>query len=122
MAAVPTPSPVAVRGTLQWDLRRWSWLYKWFLAIPHMVVLTFLWIAVVVLTVVAFVSIAITGRYPRGIFDFNLGVMRWSWRVTFYAFTLASDEYPRFSLDASPTTRRSSRSSTPRSCPAASSG
>jgi hypothetical protein len=100
---VPSPGyPVAVRGWVQPDLHRWKWLIKWFLAIPHLVVLTFLWLAFLVLTVVAFFSIAFTGRYPRSIFDFNVGVLRWTWRVDFYAFTLASDHYPPFSLDRDP--------------------
>ena len=98
---VPTayPYPVVVEAHLDEDLSRWRWLVKWFLAIPHFVVLTFLWIAFAVLTVVAGVSIAFTGRYPRQIFDFNVGVLRWTWRVQLYAFTLATDRYPPFSLD-----------------------
>jgi hypothetical protein len=89
-----------VQGHLDPTLGRWRWLVKWFLAIPHLVVLVLLWVAFVVLTVVAGVSIAVTGRYPRGIFDFNVGVMRWTWRVEFYAFTLGTDRYPPFSLAA----------------------
>ena len=94
----PTPYPVTVRGRLDPQLGRWRWLYKWFLALPHLVVLCFLWLAFCVLTVVAGVSVALTGRYPRGIFDFNVGVLRWTWRVQFYAFTLGTDRYPPFSL------------------------
>ena len=90
--------PVVVRGRLDRPLGRWRWLVKWFLAIPHIVVLVLLWICFVVLTVIAGVSIVFTGRYPRGIFDFNVGVMRWTWRVQFYAFSLATDRYPPFSL------------------------
>jgi hypothetical protein len=98
----PTRYPVVVRGRLDGELGRWRWLVKWFLAIPHLIVLVLLWIAFVVLTVVAGVSIAFTGRYPRGIFDFNVGVMRWTWRVSFYGFTLATDRYPPFSLQPDP--------------------
>ena len=90
--------PVRLSGQLDPELRRWHWPVKWFLAIPHLFVLVFLWLAFAVLTVVAGVTIAFTGRYPRSIFDFNVGVMRWTWRVHFYAFTLGTDRYPPFSL------------------------
>jgi hypothetical protein len=92
-------SSVHVRGRIDAPLGRWRWLVKWFLVIPHLIVLVFLWIAFVVLTVVAGISIAITGRYPPSIFRFNVGVLRWSWRVEFYAFTLGTDRYPPFSLE-----------------------
>lgn len=80
------------------DLNRWLPLVKWLLAFPHYVVLAFLGIAVFACTIVAWFSILFTGRYPKGIFDFVVGCLRWSTRVGAYAILLTTDEYPPFSL------------------------
>jgi hypothetical protein len=80
------------------DLNRWLPLVKWFLAIPHVVVLFFLNLAAVVAVMVAWVAILVTGRYPRGLFDFVEGVFRWNNRVIGYALTLVTDTYPPFRL------------------------
>ncbi|HYU56679.1 MAG TPA: DUF4389 domain-containing protein [Actinomycetota bacterium] len=82
------------------ELNRWLPLVKWLLAIPHIIVLAVLHLAVVVVTIIAWFAILFTGRYPRGLFDFVVGVYRWTLRVTAYAFMLTTDRYPPFSLQA----------------------
>jgi hypothetical protein len=98
-AATWPPYPVRVEGRLEPGLSRGLWLVKWLLLVPHLIVLLLLWIAFTVLTVVAWFGILITGRYPPGIFRFNLGVFRWTWRVSYYGYSaLGTDRYPPFTL------------------------
>jgi hypothetical protein len=87
------PYPDAKQG-----LNRWLPLVKWFLAIPHYIVLIFLGLAAIVCVIIAWFAILFTGRYPKGLFDFVVGVIRWANRVTAYAFVLVTDRYPPFRL------------------------
>ncbi len=92
-AFIDFPYPDAMR------LNRWMPLVKWILAIPHYIVLWILHIAVCVCVIIAWFAILFTGRYPRGLFDFVVGVNRWTWRVIAYAFLLVTDDYPPFEFD-----------------------
>lgn len=95
--------PVNIRGELTVPPGPGWWLLKWLLGIPHYVCLFFLWIAFIVVCIVAFFNILFTGKYPKSLFNFNTGVLRWSWRVSFYSYgALGTDKYPPFSLEPDP--------------------
>ena len=91
--------PVTLRGELTIPPSRGWWLLKWLLAIPHYVCLIGLIVAFVVVSIIAFFAILFTAKYPKSLFEFNAGVLRWGWRVNFYAFALGTDKYPPFSLE-----------------------
>ena len=96
--------PVTLKGELTIPPGRWVWLFKWLLAIPHYFVLMCLSIAFFFTWLVSLFAILFTGHYPKGLFNFNVGVLRWWWRVNFYAYSaLGTDKYPPFSLDTDPT-------------------
>lgn len=95
--------PVTLRGELTIPPSRGWWLLKWLLFLPHFVCLIGLWVALVVVCIISFFAIVFTGRHPKGLFDFKVGVLRWTWRVFFYSYgALGTDKYPPFSLKTDP--------------------
>jgi hypothetical protein len=99
MAKAKQTHPLTLKAELTKPPSRALWLVKWLLLIPHFIVLALLWVVRTVLSIIAFLAILFTTRYPRKIFNFNVGVLRWTWRVMFYGYPiLGTDEYPPFSL------------------------
>ena len=101
----PSPSvyPLRLEADLESQLSRWLWLVKWILLIPHFICLVFLWITLVLAAIAAFFVLLFTGRYPRGLFDWNVGVLRWTWRVAYYGYSaLGTDRYPPFTMSEQP--------------------
>lgn len=98
-STIPDIDAVRLTAELDPQLSRWLWLVKMFLAVPHFVILAALWVVFIPTTLVAGIAILATGHYPRRLFDFNVGVLRWNWRVGFYVYAaLGTDKYPPFSL------------------------
>lgn len=103
LPALTGPYPAALSARLDEPLSRGLWLVKWLLLVPHLIVLAVLWPVFCLLTLLAALAILFTGRYPRGIFDLNVGVLRWTWRVHYYGYgALGTDRYPPFSLADDP--------------------
>ena len=99
VAASLSSYPLMLNARLEEPLSRWLWLVKWLLAIPHAAILVVLWVAFAMLTTAAFLAIVATGRYPAAWFATNVGILRWSWRVGYYAYSaIATDRYPPFTL------------------------
>jgi hypothetical protein len=95
--------PVDIRGDLSAPPERGWWLIKWLLALPHYIVLAFLLIGFAIVWIISFFAILFTGKYPKSLFEYNTGVLRWGWRVAFYSYgALATDKYPPFSLEPDP--------------------
>lgn len=101
--ATQSTYPARLSGVPDEPLSRWLWLVKWLLVIPHVVVLMFLWLGLIVTTIIAGFAILFTGRYPKSLFDYATGVIRWTWRVSYYANgAFATDRYPPFTLADDP--------------------
>ena len=94
---------IRLEGRMEKPVSRWLWLVKWALLIPHFIVLAFLLLGLILATIAAFIALLFTGKYPRRLFDYNVGVLRWVWRVSFYGYSaLATDDYPPFTLGDAP--------------------